>query len=441
MCGAGFLAAAMLSFMLLPAFTARAAGSGETEATSQAKQADLQVWSSGVSADSLEREAAAFTEKNPNVEIEVFATSHNELHNKLSVAYASDAGPDVCHSKNFYGIEYAARGVLLEIDTFFKRDYDELEPDKDPTFNSRIDAEGRLAGKLYAIPMTAWWESFMYNERLLREAGMSQPPDNWAEYRQMAIKLTKDTNGDGRPDIWGTKMYAYNRSEIPQFNWSFNMYALQNGVEIVQLDKGSGKPIYNLNHPKAVEALQWWVDNMYVHKCALSPLLAPDDLASSVIENEKVAMWIQGPWVFNNWRNKYPDLPWKIARMPKKENRKTIVEGHTAFIAKSTKFPEESWSFIKHMCSLEADLISQKDSAFLPIRDRNWENDPWVSREDYVAHVKQIRTDPYWVMFMYKDMNEQLSKAAEIHQEVIYTRASVQETLDKMQQVVSAMVE
>ncbi len=44
---------------------------------------------------------------------------------------------------------------------------------------------------------------FAYNEEMLKKEGLN-PPTNWAEYIAAARKLTKDTNGDGIPDQFGT---------------------------------------------------------------------------------------------------------------------------------------------------------------------------------------------------------------------------------------------
>jgi multiple sugar transport system substrate-binding protein len=45
-----------------------------------------------------------------------------------------------------------------------------------------------------------------YNKKLFAEAGVTSPPATWDEFVGTAKKLTKDTNGDGRPDQWGLSL-------------------------------------------------------------------------------------------------------------------------------------------------------------------------------------------------------------------------------------------
>ena len=61
-----------------------------------------------------------------------------------------------------------------------------------------------VGGKVLAIPlMTATWV-MMYRKDLFRAAGIDVASiSTWDGVTQAAKKLTKDTNGDGVPDVWG----------------------------------------------------------------------------------------------------------------------------------------------------------------------------------------------------------------------------------------------
>jgi ABC-type glycerol-3-phosphate transport system substrate-binding protein len=69
----------------------------------------------------------------------------------------------------------------------------------------------------------------------------------WDVYRDIAIKVTKDTTGDGVPDIWGTGATAWGNE------------AISNGVEFIGQD-ASGKWVSTINTPEGIRALQFLYD-------------------------------------------------------------------------------------------------------------------------------------------------------------------------------------
>ena len=403
---------------------------GQKEGAQPAGPVTLQYWSSGGGELQMNAIKGDLSKKYPNIAIEIFGASHADFWKKMTVALASDTGPDFCHSKNFYMMEFAAKGALLPLDEFYKKDTAEMKPEGDPLFKEGVETEGRVNGKLYGLPIYSWWIAFMYNADLLKEAGYAGPPPDWAALRAYATKLTKDTDGDGKIDQWGTKMYTYSRSEIPQFNWDFNQFVLQNGLDMVKLSPKL-EPTYNFTAPEAVEALQYWVDNIYQYKNTLPPELSEKD-ATKIVENGKLAMWYMGHWAYNQYPKTAPKLNWKIGMIPKKKTATTVVEGHSVFAVKTTKHPKEVWAVLKYMVSPEGDLVAQKVAGYMPTRDQNWAKEPWSTREDYKASVAQVQAARY-VQPLYPGMNAQLSKSAEVLQEALYNKDSVPNILKKMQ--------
>jgi len=405
-------------------------GGAQNEKAQPAGPVTLQYWSSGGGELQMNSIKAELAKKYPNTTIEIFGASHADFWKKMTVALASDTGPDFCHSKNFYMMEFAAKGALLQLDEFYKKDQSEMKPDADPLFKERLETEGRVNGKLYGLPIYSWWIAFMYNVDLLKAAGYTAPPQDWAQLRAYATKLTKDTDGDGKVDQWGTKMYSYTRSEIPMFNWTFNQFVLQNGLDMVKLSTKL-EPTYNFTAPEAVEAVQYWIDNMYQYKNTLPPELSEKD-ATKIVENGKLAMWYMGHWAYNQYPKTAPKLNWKIGMIPKKKSSTTVVEGHSVFAVKTTKHPREVWAVLKYMVSPEGDLVAQKVCGYMPTRDQNWAKEPWSTREDFKASIEQVKL-ARWVQPLYPGMNAQLSKSAEILQEALYNKDTVPNILKKMQ--------
>lgn len=60
-------------------------------------------------------------------------------------------------------------------------------------------------GVSYAVPFSASTRAYAYNKAMLEQLGFGTPTTNWTwtDALNMAKKATRDTNGDGRPDVWG----------------------------------------------------------------------------------------------------------------------------------------------------------------------------------------------------------------------------------------------
>lgn len=64
-----------------------------------------------------------------------------------------------------------------------------------------------VGGKVLAMPLMAITWVMMYRKDLFRQAGLdSSSIATWDGVTEAAKKLTKDTNGDGTPDVWGLGM-------------------------------------------------------------------------------------------------------------------------------------------------------------------------------------------------------------------------------------------
>lgn len=108
-----------------------------------------------------------------------------------------------------------------------------------------------VASKYIAVP-SGYFVTF--NKELVAEAGyddlyqmVRDKKWTWDVYRDIAIKVTKDTTGDGVPDIWGTGATAWGNE------------AISNGVEFIGQD-ASGKWVSTINTPEGIRALQFLYD-------------------------------------------------------------------------------------------------------------------------------------------------------------------------------------
>lgn len=111
---------------------------------------------------------------------------------------ASQAGnpPDIVTFDAGYLYSIARGGHLAPLDGFKYDEWDDFNTDIQ---NQILTIDGRKYGlSNYLMSL-----GYIYNKKLLREAGFTEPAQTWDEVVTQGKLLTKDTRGTGRPDRWG----------------------------------------------------------------------------------------------------------------------------------------------------------------------------------------------------------------------------------------------
>lgn len=167
--------------------------------------------------------ADEFRKAYPDIEVEVInAGGYVAALDKLQVAYAGGASPNIAMTEQTRsaGLYYA--GALLSIDEFIKGPNGIDISDFSPTMLGAVTYEG----KLYGLPYNTSTPLLYYNKDLFEKSGL-QPnaPKTWAEILNFSRKIAKDTNGDGNTDVFGIDFYAW--------GWLFEAWTGQNGGRII----------------------------------------------------------------------------------------------------------------------------------------------------------------------------------------------------------------
>lgn len=149
-------------------------------------------------------EMAAFENANPDVELDVVnIANHVEYGAKIAVLAATGDIPDVLQvpPEQVAPIVYA--GVLEDLEPWITRD---KTLDIKPWLPGALEAV-RFQGITFGIPAYVVNYTYAYNQDILAERGVVPPrADEWVTWdriRDIGKRSSKDTNGDGVPDIWG----------------------------------------------------------------------------------------------------------------------------------------------------------------------------------------------------------------------------------------------
>ncbi len=221
-----------------------------------------------------------FEATHPGVKIEWTKVERGAFADTMTTLFAGGQPPDIVHLASFEFQKFADNGWLEPLDPYIK--------------NAKLDLKGWAGqdtctwNKQNVCVMMLYFGYFMaYNEDLLKKEGL-EVPKNYAEFLTAARKLTKDINGDGIVDQFGTGHET--RGGGGQYMSEMMNYTLDAGARWTD---ENGK--VTINTPQMIEGLTRW-------KTIVKQNLTPRDLAAGEVRqlfaDGKIALKMDGPWLW-----------------------------------------------------------------------------------------------------------------------------------------------
>jgi multiple sugar transport system substrate-binding protein len=179
-------------------------------------------------------------------------------------AVMGGGGPDTSSFKLTSTPLFTANRLLANLDDFLAKwkDKDKIEP-------SLYDTMKKASGtkSVYVMPWNTQVLYVYYRPSLFRKAGVSVPK-TYAEFLEACKKLTMDTNGDGKTDVYGFGMRGAKGGQEP---WGSFIWA-------------RGGNFDNLATPQAIQGMQDFID---LYRNGYAPPTAPMDGFNEIIANFK----------------------------------------------------------------------------------------------------------------------------------------------------------
>jgi len=286
-----------------------------------------------------QRAINAFEAENPGIKVNMTALEPRDYWTKLSAMAAAGRLPDVFNMSSGYAEQWAADGLLLNIQEYAERDID-MEDYFSGVFD--IFRYPQDTGPLYAFPFAWVTTGMFYNKDAFDEAGIAYPTDDWTwdEFLAAAEALTVDKNGDGFIDQWGYWWYG-RYAQVDQ--WIY-----QNDGDL--LSECRTQFVLDDN---ALEAIKFLLDLTLVHGYAPTIAEVTGIRQQDVFPLGMAAMWTDGVWNIENIRSiAGDDFRWGIARVPRGpkwvEDVAYSWPDGTA-IASTTAHAEAAWKFLVHI--------------------------------------------------------------------------------------------
>ena len=320
---------------LLAALPLAAAGSDEGAAASEDPvKLVTTFWGGAVKADAFQNSADAYTEKHPNVVIELINIPGSEYTNKLLAMIAGGTPPDVININS--GLTLELDGMLVEL-TDKMNDLGYFDPQRGlySGWFSMLSSDGfyNRGEALHQAPLGTGTTILAYNQRLFDEAGVDYPSADWTwegEFLEAAKKLSEPENQ------WGAN--GLNRG---RFGITGSMPAAWGGAFI-----DADTMTFTGDSPETLAALQFMQDLIYVHQAHPTP--AEQEAFGGQVgmfENGSAAMYMlhtfEMPTIYD-----MAD-PWDIQFLPQGPagSWAPLYGGRLAVLA-SSQHPEHGWEFI-----------------------------------------------------------------------------------------------
>jgi multiple sugar transport system substrate-binding protein len=262
-----------------------------------------------------------FNRKAPDVKVNVQPALS---YDKVAVTMAAGTTADIIMINVPSGYAFIGKGHIINLQPFINIDRDwtkDLEQ-----FNATTLESHKFRGELYAIPQSLETSGTIFNEDMIKEAGLTPPSElgdawNWDKFAEYATRLTK---GEGNEKIFGAYI-----SPDPQSGLGDLAYPL--GGKWVNDDGIST----GVDTKEFIQATDFMVDLVVNKKVSPTPAAVTGTAASTayaLFVNQRVAMMISGDWAFG-WivTRQLPDkkfkLNWTVS--PKAPNGKYAAVGHT----------------------------------------------------------------------------------------------------------------
>jgi ABC-type glycerol-3-phosphate transport system substrate-binding protein len=247
----------------------------------------------GLEAEAVELMAEAFTEASGSP-TRVNAEDEAETYGRLIEQQDRDR-PDVLltYAQRIPFLADAGRIVPLD---------DHVSPPPWGDFIAGVLDSVTYRGSRWAIPIEANPYGLFCNVTLFHEAGIQQPPQTWDETLEAAVKLTADTDGDGKTDRWGYTQCAF---QLPLVLFAYGCdYISEDGTDA------------GFNNEAALDAMR-----LYVRLRRLSP--------SVNFERGDIGMKVS---VLDNLQ-RYAHLDYVVAGLPRGHRKVNLFGGSSGVLS------------------------------------------------------------------------------------------------------------
>jgi multiple sugar transport system substrate-binding protein len=355
------LLVALLLTCLSPTLAAclSACGGGDVSSTSTGGrriQLVYQDWRTEWFPPMAQRELQIFQSRHRNLSV-YYTPDPENLIDQMPLDMQAGNAPDVFQGCCGFFPAWAQMGYVLDLRKYVETDLDKaIVADWDPAqYEAMFDASGRQFG----VPKYQGTLVLYYNKDIFDRYKVPYPDGSWDQDDYLAAmkKLTRDTDGDGKTDIWGSMIdIGWDRLQVHVNAW---------GGHIVD---PADPTKCDIDSRQSLAALEWVRARMWDDKVMARFTDVKNVGTAAAFAGGKLAMVEDGSWAL---KSILEDASFRIGVAPipaGPAGRVTLSTTDGFGIYSRTRHPQEAWELVKFLVSRDYALAMARANLLQPAR-------------------------------------------------------------------------
>ncbi|WP_373535488.1 ABC transporter substrate-binding protein [Microcoleus sp.] len=346
-----------------------------------------------------------FNQTHPHIQVNpIYIGQPDQQMPKILTAIVGNTPPDLLWNVPTIGGKLAELNAIQPLEAWL--DKSPLKAEIYPALFESMELDGHT----WSVPLATNNAAIFYRPSLFKAAGIEQVPQNWAQLKQVARSLTKDTNGDGRPDQHGIVL-SLGKGEWTVFTWLPFMFSA--GGELFAASPQTSVP--QIDNPGALAALELWSDLLTEGSAILSAPERGYELDNFIAG--KVAMQITGPWTITQLQQSAID--YAVMPIPALKRPAAVVGGENLFLMKTSPEREKAaLEFLEYAIGEEFQTAWALGTGYLPINLKSRQSKAYQSFVEknpvlrvFLEQMNSARSRP--IISGYSRLSENAGRAIE----------------------------
>jgi multiple sugar transport system substrate-binding protein len=333
------------------------ASAGSSQLPKEPQQLIMMTWLAQDQTSLMQKAADVVRQKYPNIQTEVQTTPQAQMILKPSTMAAAGIPPDVLHTNDKQVVDSIARNLFSDLTPLVNRDKAAVQLDDFyPVYINGM----KYQNKLLAVPDFTGTSVMFYNKKLLDEAGIKYPTNEftWDEFEAAGRRLLQRYPEGSSTFL--IQPFAEDIRHFPLLAWSGGG-AMVEGSGIIPPDKAVAK-VYSPQNIKQWQRYVDWITKLHI-------IARPDETSDWNNERQALVMSTRDsvPGYLNRveWMKDHAG----VALPPNgTATRRTRATTRASAIPPGVKNRDASWEVVKYMTSKEGLEITMAGGYTQPVR-------------------------------------------------------------------------
>lgn len=355
-----------------------------------------------------------FNETHPQIQVEeLYVGQADQQIPKILTAVVGNAPPDLLWYNPTLAGQLAELDAIKPLEDWLNKS--PLKAEIDPALFESMELEEHI----WSIPFATNNTAIFYRPSLFKKAGITQLPQTWEEFKNVAKILTQDQNKDGRIDQYGM-ILPLGKGEWSVFTWLPFMFSadgeiLSKKVAVKPKEEKIKLVVPQIDNPGAIAALQFWQDLIKSGSAILSGPERGYELDKFIAG--KVAMQITGPWTLSELKE--TGIDFDVFPIPFLKHPAAVVGGENLYLMKTNPEREQAaWEFLQYILSEEFQTAWALGTGYLPINLKSRSSQTYQAfveqspvLEVFLEQMKSARSRP--IIAGYSRLSDNIGRAIE----------------------------